>query len=260
MTGQGQPSFTDQLESLLAHARHLESALQKERRKSRGLQEELNNAHAMFDRLVHEEKARCGELTVEVGRIRSQLVRQEQLGAELRQKCQAVDQQRRQAVEELKRYQSAWSTVVDREREAQLLVEESRRAIESAREQEQKLKALAQALESEKAAREQVERHAQGYQAELQSTLVRLHSAEGKFAELSRELQALRESRKSLDEERARLQEEAEKLRMEIEGYKKALQAESSRADSLEDALTSRAAIQTWVAQDPEIEQTQGEC
>ena len=281
----------------------------------------------MFDRLMHEEKARAGELTVENGRVRSQFSQLEQTQLELKDRLKSAERDRRQALEELKRYQTAWASVLERDREAKVIIEESRRAIDQARELEKGRLSLTQSLEAEKSAREQVERHSKGYQAELQSALVRLHSSEAKFSELTQELQALREGRKTVDDEIARIEktmrerfeldlarerekmrgelekelrprieteserhwlreratleaslesrvqelklyqarpsrEEYERLVVELQGFRSALDAETSRAERLEEALVSGnlSFEQPILAEDPSIQQTHGEC
>lgn len=190
--------LSQQVESMLGQIRHLEAALIKEQVEGEQLREYTKDKVAKLQEI----QKRDTELRSMVEALRDRdLKNHDQL------KALHAEVQRVRA--ELYRYQSAWSGVVQREKHAKALLADYEKFKKKAQEFDHLFK-------KERARSENAERSANQYHAELQSALVRLHAAERKFTELTRELQALHQTKRLLDQELVNI-EKAMRERYEIE-------------------------------------------
>lgn len=206
--------------------------LDREREMGRKLQAELSRAMSAYDRAVKDAEMKDRELALaqrQYEMIKSQTDSQD---SQLKRQLQFIESERNKLHRELKQYQSAWSGVLEREREAKEIIAEGEGFRKSAEELGARVSQKEQELKQECQAREQAERHAKSYQLELQNALVRLHSAETKFTEISREIQALNELRRA-----GRESEQASKT--EVAQLREALAR--SRQDVIEAQTQSRA-------------------
>lgn len=203
---EGSVGVIENLETVLMSARQMEIALVQERKRVRAYQEELNNQQASYERLLVEARAKGDENTQQEVQLKSALSKYQEHDKVLREKLTTLSAGYRKAVAELQHYKNTWAGVLQREREARMIIQDSQRTINRATELEQQNRGLSEALTNERKAREQFERHAKSYQQELQNALVRLHSSESKFAELTREFTAIQTNRKSLDQEVAHIE------------------------------------------------------
>ena len=223
------PNMFAKLDAFVHAAKQLEVLLAQEKNKARKLKEELDNAHATYDRLLQEAHGQSREISIREERLKAALAAYQGYEKKITVQGKAMAQEVRKLKAELSHYKAAWAGVLQREKEAKIFIEESSRLRLRGNELESRCKLAEEALESQKAKNAQIERHSQSYQAELQSTLIRLHSAESKFKQLSIELSAYQQSRKTIDEEIAKIEasmqerlhwaslKEREKIRAELE-------------------------------------------
>jgi len=147
--------------------------------------------------------------------------------------------------DELNQYRSAWTEVLQREREAKMILADSEHSARRLSELEATSRDLGGALKQERTRREQAERHAQSYQLELKNALVRIHSAEAKFNELTQELNAHRIARRSMEEEVAEVEKSLrERLDWESLKEREKLKAEMERSMAHERERVRQAAIE----------------
>ena len=236
----------EKLDAFVAAAKHLETELAQERARVRKLQSELMERQQAHERTHREQEIRIRELTIQQTRNEAALDEHRTQEARSQSRLQKIQTDYRKVYEELTQYRAAWSEVLQREREAKLILEESSGIQKRLAELEQRLKSSEEARTSDRQRREQAERHAQTYQEELKNALVRLHSSEAKFNELTRELQAFRESKANFDQEVERVEksvrERAEwENRKNIEKVRAELERESALAqEKLRDELRAR--------------------
>lgn len=107
--------------------------------------------------------------------------------------------------QELAQYRRAWMGVLEREREAKHYIQNNERTQAYLAQVQKQLTQLTEQRDDERSRREQLERHSKSYQTELQSTLIRLHSAEARLSELSREYQVLQQIRRDQRESHFRV-------------------------------------------------------
>jgi chromosome segregation ATPase len=218
-----------QLEGLAGTLRGLETALQQEKEKAKKLAAELTAAQAGHEQNTQELRARNRELELNQEKYKAALSLHLENEKKLNQQHKVLHTDYLRIRDELNQYRAAWSEVLQREKEAKLILVEGDKSRERIRELESQLEtAQLEQIESRKRI-EQLERHSKSYQDELQAALVRIHSAESKFSELSKEYETFRASKRSMDEEIAKIEasmrermhwgalKEREKIRAELE-------------------------------------------
>jgi chromosome segregation ATPase len=225
----------EKLEGMLQAARNLETQLGQERHKTRQLAEDLKSMQTTYDRLLQESEARSREAQIRSNQAGSayavQLEREKRIIAQAR----ALHTEFQKVSAELNHYKKAWSGVLLREREAKSIILESQDASRRLIDAENRLKELEGLLKSERAHREQAERHSRSYQSELQNALVRLHSAEGKFSELSKEYQLVRDNKRNFEQEVARVElSMRERFQWELIKERERIKAELERESAQE--------------------------
>lgn len=187
-----------QLESLAAASRNLETSLQREREYSRQLRDYINNMITRFNSLQKVEKEQARELQELRAGIKESSRRVSELTTDLAK-----------VRSELERYRTAWSDVLSREQKAQTAISRAEAVQKRVGELEASLKALEQKYLSEKAQRERAENHVAVHRTELQNALVRMHSADARFNDMTKELESLHALRKNHQLEMAKAVEEA---------------------------------------------------
>jgi|GEM_PF-5574533 len=239
----GDAGVYDKLEAFVSATRKLEQALTLERARTRKLQDDFRQTQSTYDRLLGEAEARAREHQIGESKVRATLGEVEKREHAISDREKNAQVEFRKVAAELTRYRSAWAQVLDREREAKMILRESTELGKRREELETRAKSAEVTLEEEKRQRIQLDQHAKSYQAELQNVLVRLHSAECKFSELTKEYQTLAQSRRKVDDEVARIEasmreradwefaKEREKLRAEL-GRESALEREAFREES----------------------------
>ena len=235
----------DKLDAFVSAARHLEGTLAQERSRYRKLQEEMLERQASHERNIKELEIRNRELSIKETRLEAALDEFRDNESRLTKQTQQLALEAKKLKEELTQYKTAWAEVLQREREAKMILAESQNTNKRIQDLERRLNEATTTVTTERAEREQAERHSKSYQLELKNALVRLHSAEAKFSELSKELQAFRQSKMSLNDEIAKVEKslrerlewesikEREKIKAEL-GREMALEREAFRAQILE--------------------------
>lgn len=244
-----------QLEGLAGTLRNLEASLAAEKEKNRKLAADLNTAATNHETAMQELRARNRELELNQEKYKAALTLHLDNEKKINQQHKVLHTEYLRIRDELNQYRAAWSEVLQREKEAKLILVEGDKGRERVRELEHQLEnAQLEQIEGRKRI-EQLERHAKSYQEELQASLVRLHSSETKFAEISKEYEAFRASKRSMDEEIAKIEssmrermhwgalKEREKIRAELE--KEAAQEREKVRDSFNEV---RIQLETQIA------------
>jgi chromosome segregation ATPase len=218
-----------QLEGLAGTLRALESALHQEKEKSRKLAADLAAQSTAQEQALQELRTRNRELELNQEKYKAAVSLHLENENKISQQYKGLNAEYLRLRDELNQYRAAWAEVLQREKEAKLIIAEGDKARERIRDLERQLdSALGEQAESRKRI-EQLERHSKSYQEELQAALIRLHSAESKFSELSKEYETFRASKRNMDEELAKIEatmsermqwvalKEREKIRTELE-------------------------------------------
>ncbi len=189
--------IASRLEGFIAASKDLEARLNQERANNVRLKDQLTSSQQTYERLLEEARTQNRELELKNEKRTAALAVANEIEKKITERQQKI-------AEELYRYRASWDGVLQREREAKMILEDSRKNRERLHEFESHARAVEGELHAERKRTQQLDRHVKTYQEELQSNLVRLHSAEAKFKELTREIEAFRESRRSMDEEIAK--------------------------------------------------------
>ena len=160
-----------QLTQFIALAKNTENALHHERARSSKLESELKEAHALYDRLLKEEKARQTELSVQFHRMKNNYLSQLEEEKNLKVQLQLLGQEHAKTKQELEKYQVAWSKVLDREREAKEIIRESEQNTKRREELQRRVELAERTVQQERELREKMEKQARLYRDELDREL-----------------------------------------------------------------------------------------
>ncbi len=166
-----------QMSQFIGLAKATESALHQERDRSLKLESELKEAHALYDRLLKEEKARQTEISVQFHRMKTNYLSQLEEEKNLKVQMQLLGQDHLRIKQELEKYQSAWSKVLDREREAKEIIRESENSARKMAELQKRLELAERTVQQEREIREKMEKQARLYRDELDRELRTLDHA-----------------------------------------------------------------------------------
>ncbi len=235
----------ERLDSFIVAAKHLETTLATERSQNRRLREEIAEREHIFDRQKKDSEVRVRELSISESKLRAALTQFQENERKLLTRSQSMTAELQKVRDELNQYRSAWNEVLQREREAKMILADSEHSARRLSELEATSRDLGSALKQERTRREQAERHAQSYQLELKNALVRIHSAEAKFNELTQELNAHRIARRSMEEEVAEVEKSLrERLDWESLKEREKLKAEMERSMAHERERVRQAATE----------------
>jgi chromosome segregation ATPase len=216
-------------------AKRLEIALREERSAKEKLAAEMKAQAQKHEQALDEERAKTQENLARERKYQAAIHSYQENEKLLNEKIRQLTVEISTVRGELHKYQQAWAMVLEREREAKMIIQESRERGQRLNEAEEKLKKLGEELRSERKARDQADRHGKNYQNELQNTLVRLHSAEARFTELSKELQAVHAAKRNVDNEIKKVEETIrERYRWEFIREREKLKAEMEKTSIAE--------------------------
>src|SRR5690606_33604533 len=151
------------IEHALASARTMEAALRTERERMRRMQQSYRRTCLALEDRIREAEARAHESMADRNRQEAALIQQRRREESLLQTARALHQEFKRGQAELKRYQSAWAGVLQREREARDILAESRANKQRREELERRLDRSTEQLQAEARSREQAVRHAKSY-------------------------------------------------------------------------------------------------
>lgn len=229
------PALQNSLEAFITATRKLEHGLQHEKQITRKLKGDLQQIQGKFERLVQDGEVRTREFSTKEERYRSAMGEYKNREKRLLLKVNGLVPEVNRLRGELDQYKKAWSDVQARERDSKEILKESLSKDRRLQELESQYRVIQQKLQAETQRRDQVERHSKSYQAELQNTLVRLHSAEAKFNELSKEYKALNQSRKNVAEEISRLETQMrERFEWQVAREREQIRSEVEKNASIE--------------------------
>ncbi len=189
------------MEHFVLAAKQLEESFEKEKQNASLLQEELTESRVLYDRLLSEERSKNHELTLESSKLKASHAQYKNIENSLNSKLKFISEKYKEIRSELYQYKTAWAGVLQREKEAKLIILDGKNSNKKCEELISKINKLEEDLLQQKEITAQKERHSLSYQTELQNTLVRLHSAESKFTELSKEYQVVSQTKKNFEEE-----------------------------------------------------------
>lgn len=199
-------NLSDKFENFVSIIKNLENGLNQERVRSRKLRDDWSRAHEIHEQTVRELESRVREYSFQETRLKSKIKEQEITENDFKSKLSAIELEFQKSKEELNQYKSSWAEVLQREREAKMVLLDGEQIKKTLADVEARCKRLEEELATEKNIRSQFERHSKSYQMELQNTLVRLHSSEAKYSELHKQLEVMQSSRKSIEEEVASME------------------------------------------------------
>ena len=229
------PNVFEKIEAIVNATRQLETALSNERIKTRKLREELNSSIGTYDRLLKEAESKNNEITSRNTKLEASLLAFREHEKKLLGRLTVVSAEFKRIKTELDQYKAAWTEVLQREREAKLILREADKNSQRLAELESSNKEMRETLAADKVRKEQLERHSKSYQLELQNTLVRLHSAEAKFSEITKELQLANQSKQNVDEEIAKIEQSIkERYEWELRKEREQMRTQYQKETALE--------------------------
>ena len=199
-------SFSGKMESFISATRQLEESLDLEKKKSQKLKKDYAHAYSTYEKMLQEFQSRVREYEINETRLKTKLAERETTSERATTQLKELSAEEKKIRSELTHYKAAWADVLTREKEAKKVLVEIHQLQRKYKESEALCLSLQQQVAAEKSKREQMERHAQGYQRELQNTLVRIHSSESKYNEMTKELQAVSQVKRNADEEISKLE------------------------------------------------------
>ncbi len=138
------------LEKYILTSRQSENALLQERRISKKLQEDLNEAHSVYEKLLKNSETKNRELVLELNRLKAALFEQNSQDGKRKEQIQFLSERLASTRSELFRYKSAWASVLEREREAKLILNETREDKEKTELLQKQCQALSDLLNQER--------------------------------------------------------------------------------------------------------------
>ncbi len=238
-------SMLNQLEELVNMAKRLETALRDERLAKEKVIAESKSHGQKYEQLLTEERTKADESLVRERRYQAAVHSYQENEKALNENIRVMSADLTAIRTELHKYQQAWATVLEREREAKMILQDSRERGARLSEAEEQLKKVGEELLNERKLRDQAERHGKNYQTELQNTLVRLHSAEARFTEISKEFQVVNQAKRGVDAEIKRVEETIrERYRWEFIREREKLKTEMEKS-----SITEREAMREEIRQ-----------
>jgi len=233
------PTQADPFAAFASASAQIQSALQAERERSKRLEEQVVDARRRLAETLAEDRAQIQELSGAVATLRASNGQHVEHSRELEERVRVLHSRYNVQTDELQRYRAAWSEVLQREREAKNALLKSVEQEKRTETLQSQVDHLSQVLSEEQGKRERAERFAEAYQAELKHSLVRIHSAEAKFSELSKEHQALAQNRRHFQEEVAKVETQIrERAQWEVQRERERLRLEQERCRSELERMT----------------------
>jgi hypothetical protein len=227
------PGIADPFAAFANASAQIQGALQTERERARRLEEQLVDSRRRLAETLAEDRTRIQELSGAVATLRASNGQHVEHSRELEEKVRILNSRYQVQTDELQRYRAAWADVLQREREAKSALLKSVEQEKRSETLQSQVDQLSQVLAEEQQKRERSERFAEAYQAELKHALVRIHAAESKFSELSKEHQTLAQSKRNFQEEVAKVEAQIrERANWEVQRERERLRLEQDRLQS----------------------------
>ena len=148
--------------------RALESRLACAEEKVKRLERELQEAHALFDRLLRDEKAKNTEAAVELHKAKNQTQAHKEAEQMVRMQFSTVGAELQKRTAELKQFQERWSAILQREAEAKALLAESEKNVAARQDLEKKLAEAEKTIAEEREMRRKAREQTSAYRKELE--------------------------------------------------------------------------------------------
>ncbi len=200
-------NFTGTFEAAVMAAQQMDLSLSKEKSKTERLEKSLSEMKISYERLLREAQSSIREISIQNEKLRK-IYHTQKAHIETLSKSENEQKLEAQRLDtELQRFKRAWSEVIQREREAKMILVESQETKARAQQSGEKVRTLEDQLRIEKQARIEAESRGEKIREELQSVMIKLHSAEARFNQVTREIGIQNISQKEVESRLERIED-----------------------------------------------------
>ena len=157
-----------QLDQFLKVGRALEARLAQSEEKNHRLERELKEAHALYDRLLRDERTKNTEAAISAHRLHGKLKAHQEAEQMVKMQFSSLSAELQSRTAELKQFQERWSTVLQREAEAKTILSESDANRRAREETEKRLQAAEATIAEERELRRKAREQTAAYRRELE--------------------------------------------------------------------------------------------
>ncbi|MBS1963523.1 MAG: hypothetical protein JST04_15010 [Bdellovibrionales bacterium] len=227
--------ISQHLEGFLTSARKLEEALGEEKKRSQKIAQEYLSTRTTLENAVRELQNRLVSRENKIAAITQAYQSLQASENRLKQEMAETGTREKKLEAEIAQYKNAWNEVLAREAQARGAIIELEKMKSVVVEHRNQIRTLETKLNETTSNAATHSRHAETYQRELQSSLIRIQSAEAKYNQLQKELAILNQNKRNADEEIARIEANMkERFRWEIATEKERLRAEIEKDAALD--------------------------
>lgn len=210
-TAKSSTQVLGELESVVLATQQIEVSLQHERAKSARLERTLIDTKANYDRLLSEAKAVHEQNRVQLEKFRNVAKEAQEQERSMALKQSETLAELKRAESELQHYKKAWGEVLQREKEAKLVIAENEDLKQRIQIIENRKQGLEEALRSELRRREEAEKQIEAGREELQKALVRAHTSEARYQNFTREMAIFTATQKTIEQRLAKIEANLQK-------------------------------------------------
>jgi len=156
------------LDQFIHFGRALEAKLMKTEEKVAQLERELKEAHALYDRLLRDEKTKSTEAALSSSKLQSKLKAHQESEQLIRVQFSSLSSELAAKNAELKQYQERWSSVLQREAEAKVILADSEVQREQRLTLEKRLQQAEATVSEEREMRKKAKEQVAAYRRELE--------------------------------------------------------------------------------------------
>jgi hypothetical protein len=156
------------LDQFVHFGRALEAKLIKTEEKVARLERELKEAHSLYDRLLRDEKTKSTEAALGLNKLQSKLKAQQEAEQLIRVQFDSLSSELATKTAELKQYQERWSSVLQREAEAKVILADSEVQREQRLTLEKRLQQAEATIAEEREMRKKAKDQVGAYRRELE--------------------------------------------------------------------------------------------
>lgn len=227
--------ISQHLEGFLTSARKLEEALGEEKKRSQKIAQEYLSTRTTLENAVRELQNRLVQRENKIAAITQAFQSLQASENRMKQEMSETGTREKKLEAEIAQYKNAWNEVLAREAQARGAIIELEKMKSVVVEHRNQIRTLETKLNEVTSNAATHSRHAETYQRELQSSLIRIQSAEAKYNQLQKELAILNQSKRNADEEIARIEANMkERFRWELATEKERLRAEIEKDAALD--------------------------
>jgi hypothetical protein len=196
----------------------LEASLAHEKSKNERLRLDWIKAQEQVTAKMKESQSRIRELTFAENRLKEKMQESDRIEADLRTKLAAIEESYASARLENGRYRNSWNELIQREKEAKMILADADQIKHALADAEKLNQLLQDSVHQEREARSKLERELKHRELEFGNAQARVHIAEGRAADKIREHQIeLEKIRNSMEERMAQAKRENQELKKTLE-------------------------------------------